>query len=433
MLRGRHSRDALRGAVRSQLTSPRELGPCRLYRAKFKPGRKLSGYFGVTTTAPRRAYQSVAVYWSASSFGDGHGRTQDLERLQVERLETEARLRGLLGPFDGLEAYVPAWRMSVRIAPLDPAFPQLVRLSDATYLRHVLGGDRYEVKTIRYRPGQRHVLLIRGEADGRGQWVFAKLSRDTAGATIEGSARALADALAAHGVGVAAVRPLAYLADDDASLWPAVGGTPLSRLLRRADPSLGVHLTGAGRALRVLHDLPAGIAPPGRRTGYPEEVRLIERTCEHVRALLPGTGSRVSEVLERAAASLDRHPAGDAVLAHGDYKSDHLFVDGPRMTMIDLDRCASAERAMDLGKFLADLRWWLGGASTDVLASAQQRFLTGYGRVDRTVLLRAHLYEAMFLLKLAAHRIPVYQSGWPSLTTSVVAQAKSILDGLGRR
>lgn len=46
---------------------------------------------------------------------------------------------------------------------------------------------------------------------------------------------------------------------------------------------------------------------------------------------------------------------------------------------------------------------------------------------------RARLYEAMFLLKLAAHRAPVHHSAWPGLTSSFVAQAEAILGELRQR
>src|SRR5207248_2187092 len=75
---------------------------------------------------------------------------------------------------------------------------------------------------------------------------------------------------------------------------------------------------------------------------------------------------------------LDQVPAEPACFAHGDYKADHLLVGRAGVTLIDFDRCARSEPALDLAKFLADVRWWTE-RRPGAVASAQAEFLAGYG------------------------------------------------------
>jgi aminoglycoside phosphotransferase (APT) family kinase protein len=120
------------------------------------------------------------------------------------------------------------------------------------------------------------------------------------------------------------------------------------------------------------------------------------------------------------------------VFIHGDYKSDHLLVGRNRLTVIDLDRCAAGDPALDLGKFLADLRWWLGAQGTDAVATAQQMFLSGYGPAPSTRLARARALEPLALLKIAARRVQQHEPDWEGRTGTLVGTVADLVEGLER-
>src|SRR6185503_19119213 len=146
-----------------------------------------------------------------------------------------------------LTAAAPELRMRVDIAPLDAAFPQLVRLSDPAYVRRLIGGStQFDVVTVRYRPRQRHVLLYRPAALEPGSTLFAKLYRDESGARAQQVALAVAELLDGPGV-CAGARPLAYLDNGDrALLFASVPGRPLSACLRGGARGIGPHLRTGG-------------------------------------------------------------------------------------------------------------------------------------------------------------------------------------------
>lgn len=395
-----------------------ELGPCRLRRTKLKAGRKLTASFDVTVL-PECTTRAVSVAWRRD--------VPDVDGEADAGAEAEAVRRGLVAPFRRLLLDTPDG-MRVDVTPLDAAFPQLVRLTDPAHVATVAGYDRPPVvATVRYRPGQRHVLRYQA-ADGGGMTLFAKLYRDRSGAERAEMAETVAAMLEEAGAGCRAMRPTAYLADDQAVLFSRSPGVPLAALLRRGDRRAGRFIEVAGSTLRSLHDAP----PPTRlRTHLVEdEITAVGRASETVCELLPCSRSAVEHVLagtpERLARLADEAPT----FVHGDYKCDHLLV-GRTTTLIDLDRCRGGDPALDLAKFLADLRWWLAAAGPDALAQAEERFLAGY-RCEPGRLARARALEPLCSLKVAARRVHVHEPEWDRRTAELVeaaAQRLRLLDG----
>ncbi len=450
-------RQVLRQQLRGLLGEPGTLGACRLHRAKFKPGRKLSAWYEVGLDhdgATRQAVRQIAVTWTvqdgegpATATATDGGPGADGAALQMQAAALED---GLAAPFRGLEAARSDLGMRLLVSPLDPSHPQLVRVSDPRHVRemllaaHAAPAPGYAVRAVRYRPGQRHVLrydpLPSTVADGDHlPAVFAKLYRDGDGArafrVAEQIAALLPPASDAAG-GVTAARPLAYLPDDDVVLYGEVPGEPLVRRLGEPGAALARHLAHAGAALRALQ----GTTPPASAKldlstfGLRRELRSIARAAEHIGPMLPAAGARVAAILDRAAALHERLPQEAPSLAHGDYKADHLWVapGGRHLTLIDFNTCSLAEPALDLGKFLADLHWWYAARPYPALAWAQQQFLDGYTTATRTPipperLRRARLYEALVLTKIAAHRVRVFDAAWAPRTTALLDRVSEVL------
>src|SRR5437870_1643776 len=109
------------------------LGPCRLRRARFKPGRKLTGHYDVLVHVEgTEGYgaRPIAVTWRLDGDADRHQAGDALVEMQAEALR-----QGIAAPFRQLTAELPEWSMHVQVSPLDARFPQLVRLSDPRYVR----------------------------------------------------------------------------------------------------------------------------------------------------------------------------------------------------------------------------------------------------------------------------------------------------------
>ena len=134
-LSGRPGRQALRHGLASLLTDRARLGPCTLRRAKYKPGRKLTGYYDVAlhrSDGARPGRRPIAVTWTTDADAEDHPTPALLE------MQAEAGRRGLAAPFHQLIAAVPDWGMRIQVSPLDPHFPQLARVSDPGYVGTML-------------------------------------------------------------------------------------------------------------------------------------------------------------------------------------------------------------------------------------------------------------------------------------------------------
>src|SRR2546428_525413 len=214
-------RRVLRDQLKALLSAPNMLGPCRLRRARFKPGRKLTAYYDVLVHVEgTEGYgaRPIAVTWRLDGDADRHQAGDDLAEMQAEALR-----QGVAAPFRQLTAELPEWSMHIQVSPLDTQFPQLVRLSDPRYVRARLAtyaardlapdqprSGRYGVPPIRYHPANRTVLRYDPLDAAKGGAVFAKLYPGDDGAPAFRVAGHVADRLAGHREGRTAVRPLAY-------------------------------------------------------------------------------------------------------------------------------------------------------------------------------------------------------------------------------
>src|SRR5439155_9831188 len=178
-LLGASPRKAVRGALQGLLEEGAVLRACRVRRAKLKPGRKLTVHYDAwVRSGGADLERSIVAVWDR---GDGGIHLDP----QARALEAEAVAEGLATPFRGLFARLPGWNVLVLVSPLDPRFPQLIRLSNPRYVAAMLAGPLsqasaagYRIRTIRYRPGARHVLRYEpSPALASTRAVFAKLSR----------------------------------------------------------------------------------------------------------------------------------------------------------------------------------------------------------------------------------------------------------------
>jgi aminoglycoside phosphotransferase (APT) family kinase protein len=422
---------------------------CDLQRAKFKPGRKLTAYYDLHLREQNGAGECVrpiAVVWARPGAARTLGQHNDDDSL-TQTLESDALQRGLAAPFEKLAASAPVqevnatcnWEMNIQISPLDPSYPHLVRLSDPRYIREMLAAHSaaasdYVVVSIRYRPGQRHVLrydpVDATPAPGPGT-VYAKLYTAQSRRHFSAMANKVADFLAVCAPEVTALRPQAIIAEDNTILYPWVNGVPLSRHPHSPGRAMTQRLVQTGTMLRALHG-----AQPIPIQGLPSldfgaEIKAIARTCEHIEVLLPSVGQAIHRLLQEAQDLYAALPQEAPTFIHGDFKADHVLLASPphpALTLIDFDSCALADPSFDIGKFLADLDWTYARTNQSGLARVQNDFLTGYNlHPAHPRLRRARIIEALILVKITAHRVALFDSAWAAHTTALIERAGAVL------
>ena len=432
-------RRILRDQLKSLLSGRSMLGPCRLRRARFKPGRKLTAHYDALVRNERNtAYcvRPVAVTWGA----DDKPNRGPAEHAVAE-MQAEARRHGVAAPFERLSADLAHWSMHISVSPLDSHFPQLVRLMDPRYVAEMLAtvysasapastpalADRYAVISIRYRPGQRHVLRY-DRLDGAKTRVFAKLYRDEDGARTFRVATQAAEWLEQQAEGSTAVRPLVYVAEHGAVLYPALSGEPLTETFWRHACGLGRWLGRAGTALRALHLLSPSVAGPLPAHDFAAELGQTARASDFIRALLPSVGAAIDALFDRARELYQRLPQEPPTFTHGDFKSEHVWCGPYGLILLDFDSCHLGDPALDIGKFLAHLQLWHVLNEQPGLEPARQAFLAGYAvGKSKERLLRARLYEVVELVKITTRRVPLFDPDWTSRTERMIERAHSVM------
>jgi len=460
MLCAPEAQQRLANVMARLLDDPSRLTTCQLYRAKFKPGRKLTAYYHVMVagaTGEPPTTREAALAWRPEAESAANEPTAAMAAMQEE-----AAAHGLLAPFTTLAAASPELGMQIQIAPLDVEFPQLVPVSDPRYVGSLAAAicqaaesshapevaENYEVTAIRYRPGQRHVLRYEptdAAADGQDpRTLFAKLYEDARECTrAYGVAARVADWLHVYGDGLSALRPVGYSADDAVILYPRLVGVPLSDKLGRPLDEVQPFLGHAGSVLRTLHRRPQEIADEFAHISsqaaaliddlkphsFSKEVKAIARTCEHIYELLPDVGAQVTAILAQAQEAYAQIPQEDPTFAHGDYKADHLWITGDGLTLMDFDTCYLADPAIDVGKFLSDMHWWSIGYGRDDIAQLREAFLASYAPgAPAARLRRARIYEALVLIKSTAHRVRIFDDHWAARTTELIERAGQIIN-----
>jgi hypothetical protein len=445
MVRDGAPRRALRSKLSSLLPASARLGPCRLRYARFGPGCRLTAYYDARVSLEgTKGYgvRPVAVTWRPDGDIHRYHGAADLAEIQAEAVR-----RSVAAPFRQLTADLPEWSMHLQVSPLDGHFPQLVRWSDPRYARDVIAGacaarevahdhvpaGQYAVTLVRYRPAKRHVLRYDSQDTPDGGTVYAKLYPSEKGERIHRVATRVAEWLEDHREGMTSVRPLAYVAEDAVVLYPRAVGTPLCDQLRRPGRHLARCLDRAGAALRALHHLPLAVAGPLHVHDFASVIREVARDSAHVHALVPKVGVALGALLDRAGELHERLPQEPPTFTHRDFKCEHLLVAAGGLTLIDFDRCALADPAYDIGKFLADLQWWFTTYDQDRLEQAHEHFLAGYAlRAREERLLRARLYEAVQLVQMAVLRARLFEHDAAYRIERLIGRAQSVMDSLPR-
>jgi Ser/Thr protein kinase RdoA (MazF antagonist) len=182
-------------------------------------------------------------------------------------------------------------------------------------------------------------------------------------------------------------------------LMEDVTAAPLSESL--SSPRLAEHLRMAARALGKLHTCPLRV---DRQYQMEEQIATLKwgvskaiQVCPDLAGLL---AQRLGGILESAHALRCDFP----VLVHQDFQYNQVLIGSDTVTIIDLDTLCNGDAALDLGNFLAHLKWkslQLGWTEEEVRRHAAT-FLSGYRlSIPAELMRRIGLYYRPCLLRLA--------------------------------
>lgn len=431
----------LRREMSALLSAPDMLSDIHVRHARFRPGRRLTANYEAhlrTEGNGKTSVRAIEVTWKLQRDGDRCQVTGDLGAM-----EEEAARRGVSAPFRQLVAELPAWNMHIQVSPVDEHFPQLVRVHDPSYVRDMVGrayvgsgvaqnqgpAKNYAITSIRYRPRRRHVLRYDPLDAPERETLFAKMYAGESGEQAFRVAMQVAEWLDQHGEGVTSLRPLAYLPEDAVVLYRRILGQPLSRSLHHPSQETVRSLRAVGIALRALHGFPPASVGSLKLHDLAAEIKLIKRSCKHVPVLLPPVGATVEAMLKRATELNELLPQEQPVFTHGDFLTEHVWVTSRGLVLIDLDNCCLADPALDLGKFLADLRFLYAKYEQEGVEEAQKEFLAGYSPgTPPERIIRARLYEAVKLAKMAGRRVFVFESDWELRTKRLINRAQALMN-----
>jgi hypothetical protein len=359
-------------------------------------------------------------------------------------LAAGARGRAEVAPFAAPVAVIEPLAMLVHAFPIDPELPTLIAATDPTTATAVLGellGGRVRVDGCRAEPAhynRRHRCMLRFHLDvagGRELTLYGKVANDGSGAHTPAVVDALRGTLA--GAGVAVPECLGFRADLQLVVFTAIPGVPrvaqlLKARLRDQPPPPGGPALEA--AVETCAQIAAALHTGGLRLGPPRplhaELARLRGQLVPIRRLSAALGGRLGDRLDLVEATAAATPALEACQCHGDYSYTQLIFDGAQAGLVDFDNVGQAEPALDLGQFLAYLRYAglraRGGGEAEpgsVTERLAERFLAAYVAAGgpAQALPRVGVYEAVSLIRMAQH-------AWQNLKGARLGNVLAVLD-----
>ena len=379
----------------------------------------------------------------------GPGRAAAYAAERLEPLADQVRGRPEVAAFTVPVAVIDQLGMTVQVFPVDGELPTLVRATDpavaASALGRLLAASGHadteivgcRVESVHYN--RRHRCMSRYHLDlagGRGSVLYGKVSNDGAGARTPGVVAGLRATLP----GARFALPECPGFDEDLQLvvLTEIPGVPqIAQLIRarlHGDPSPAAGLTledaveACGQIAAALHH--SGLELGDQRP-FEEELATLRAELAPIRRLTPELGDRLTRQLELVEASGTTTAGLPLCQSHGDFTYTQLIFDGPRSGLVDFDTFCQAEPAFDLGRFMAYLRFAeakaRGGAAiaqrAELIEQLAGRFTGAYVHAggDPAALARADVYEAISLIRQAAH-------SWQNLKGARLEHVLTVLD-----
>ncbi len=318
----------------------------------------------------------------------------------------------------------PELGLLMALAPADRDLPFLAALADARRLRRTLrrllpsvGWRGVQLRTLSYKPQRRWVGLATARD---GQRVVLRAYPPADAARAAGAVRALGK--------LPPGTPRLLGADVELGLVALEYAEGQTLDTARADASFSGaaaagRLRAAGVALAQLHTrVDAGV--PSWTAA--DDAQALRSVADQVAVLLPELGPPAAALADLLAQRMSGLPP-DTVCAHGDFSTDQVVLgaDGS-VVLLDLDRVAQADAAIDLASLAASL------TAADLLAGRRPEghveFLSaigaGYAAVrplpDAEAL---RLHTAALLLRRSTEPFRLCAPLWPERMRAMLAAA----------
>jgi hypothetical protein len=340
-------RDLLSRHLQPLPPSAWEIMACRVSRLHYHRGDRCTLRYTLRLVEPESGHERSQ--WVKGSLRAG----DSVERLS-RKLQPSDAPRDL--PFEPL-AFIPEAGMLVEVFPYDRRLPTLPRLATDRLLelepvvrRELQAEDRrideWRVDPVQYRPARVAVLRHTVRASSLEKRFYVKVYRHEE----EGrrSHRLLQTLWERGGErGLAVPKPVAYLSGLRALVTAELGGESLRHAIDERED-----LKAAGAAARALATAQLEPMPELVLHDHAGEVAVLMRAAQLLEWARPDLGARMDEVVRALAARREQVPPKPT---HRELRSDHLFLDGSRVGVIDVDSYAVADPLLDPARLLADL------------------------------------------------------------------------------
>ena len=235
--------------------------------------------------------------------------------------------------------------------------------------------------------------------------VVAKRYGDDSGASAAAAMTALRKALEqVEGPPLAVPRVLDWNVRRRVLVQSLAPGRPLLPELQ--SPRRRAALRAAGRALACLHRTPVRV---GRVTDVAEHLADLVRPHPDVVALdLPAIGARMRAVTATLAAWPPSSNGMRPVAIHRDAHARQMFLDGPRVWLVDWDLFARGDAALDVANFAVYLCTHLSGHAD----AAAWAFIEAYVAAGTDVTARLPQFIALTYVRLIAKNWRQRRPGW---------------------
>jgi hypothetical protein len=377
----------------------------------------------------------------------------------VEAMQGRPEFDGILHP----AALLRDLPMVVSVFPIDGELPSLTRATDLRSMTPVIESayqaatqDPFTVNSMRIELahyGRFKRCVLRYWLDGQNRETGEPQSRLVYG-KVDGvgsnqQALAITDTLQAIGQAhrkqplFRVPRIYATLPELSMILMEAIPGeASFSRILkgrvrgegtaRLDEPLLEDAIATAAQVAAALHA--ADIALGEKRT-LADEVRNLQTEVTRIQRVLPEAGDILNARLHEIAAWAGAHPALPLRFSHGDFTYTQFIYHQGETGLVDFDNVCQAEPALDLGQFLAYLRFNIRKeerpdqpfppAATDQLCSVfvNTYLETSQGWLEDESVLRTRMivYELLSIIRLGIH-------SWQKLKGSRFSHAIALLE-----
>jgi len=346
-------------------------------------------------------------------------------------LAERARGRAEVAPFTRAAAVIEPLGMAVHAFPVDGELPTLVEATDPGVAARALGEllaatpgqvTGCQVEPVHYNRRRRCMLRYRLDLAGGGQLVlYGKVSNDGAGERTPAVVAALRDTLVRAGAPFTVPECLGFRPDLQLVVLTEIPGVPqvaqlLKARLRGEPPTTAAEgliledvVAACGRIAAVLHTSGMRL---GVERSLDRELADLRAELAPIRRVAPELGGRLGRWLDLAETRAAATPALPLVQCHGDFSYTQLIFHGPQSGLVDFDNFCQAEPALDLGHWVAYLRFagvkarGISAAERAALAAAlAARFTAAYAGAGGPVeaFARVPVYETVSLVRLAVH------------------------------